>query len=189
MNEHDAIQPDDAAVWRQWRDQTGRASDAAQAMDDCPSALDLAAFIDGRCDAAAKARIESHLIACAMCQAAMADVTAALQVLNESPAFVRPQALERARRLVSASSPEVIVISHRLSVTRAMRIGTGWGVAAAAALAIGLGGYQLGQAAGPSVQLSEDAVLTAMSFGLLDDSASDDDGSILLASSTGGETQ
>lgn len=189
MNEHDVIQPDDAAVWRQWRDQTGRASDAAQAADDCPSALDLAAFIDGRCDAATRAQIESHLCACALCRAAEADVMAVQQASIDSTSFVRPLALEWAHKLVPASLPEVIVIHHRLSFSSALRVVTGWGVAAAAALAIGLAGYQLGHAAGPSVQLSDDAVATAMSFGLLDDSSNDGDVLILLSSSNAGAQQ
>jgi hypothetical protein len=185
MNQHDANQPDDNALWRQWRDHLGRSGSSAPTVDECPSALELAAFVDGRCDQATVARIESHAINCLVCAALTADVKAIEEAICHTPPFVHPRMLERARGLVADSSDSVPAISRRLTLAGAIREGTGWGVAAAAAIAIGLGGYQLGQATGPGSRVSEAQVVTAMSFGLLDDSRSQDEPLIVLTSSTG----
>jgi hypothetical protein len=93
--------------------------------------------------------------------------------------------IKRACGLVADSTDSAPVIRRRLTLAGAIRVGTGWGVAAAAAIALGLGGYQLGQATGPGSRVSDAEVVTAMSFGLLDDSRNQDEPLIVLASSTG----
>jgi anti-sigma factor RsiW len=185
MNPHDANQPDDNALWRQWRDHFSRASSAVPITDECPSAVDLAAFIDGRWDRATAARMEAHAITCVSCAALAADVKAIEQSIRHTPPFIHPRMIERACGLVADSTDSAPVIRRRLTLAGAIRVGTGWGVAAAAAIAIGLGGYQLGQATGPGSRVSDAEVVTAMSFGLLDDSRNQDEPLIVLASSTG----
>ena len=176
MHDQDHIQPEELALWRQWR---GR-HDSAAAV--CPGALDLASLIDGQCSSEQAAMIESHVASCANCALALSDIRAMAPEQGQTLLFVPPHVIDAARRLMPASS-----VNRTPLRVSPLRLGAGWGVAAAAAIAICLGGYQLGMAAQPQPLVSDASLLTAMSFGLVDERDSGEDALVLLTAGNGKE--
>jgi anti-sigma factor RsiW len=175
MNEHDQQHPDDQVLWQRWRVETG--DTGPHEMSGCPSPVDLAAFIDGRAAPEQAARLNDHLAMCASCALALSDVRLLAPEQGQTMTFVPPRVIDAARGLVSDSRAEVIT-ARRLALR--LRLGAGWGLAAAASLAICLTGYQLGQASIAQPQIDDAAVLTAMSFGIFDAEEDSSDGLSLL---------
>ena len=177
MHDQDHIHPEDLALWRLW---TSRQGDGASRG--CPTPVELGASIEGRCSAGEAAAIESHLAACAQCALAVSDIRSMAPQQGQTLVFVPPQVIDAARGLVPAST-----VTHRRLRVSPLRLGADWGMAAAAAVLICLTGYQLGMAAQSPPQVSDASVLTAMSFGLVDETDTSDDALVLLTAGNGKE--
>jgi len=135
----------DAKLWR-------RASAGADAPGECPDAMRLASYIDGRVDAAEAERFEAHLAACAACRRALRETR---ELLAGGPAMTPPKLVASAKALVAAKR------------VRLRRV-AGWAAAAAASVAIGLSGFFAGSATQRGRQLAEARVVEEASFGLAD---------------------
>ncbi len=129
----------------------------------CPPALELAAWVDGRAVGSDAETVETHLARCGDCRQAVAAIRQA-----------RPDA---AGRLVVAPA-RVVAAAKMLVGTAPARTGLriadwlqvgGWGMAAAASIAICVVGYQVGSGRPtPDTAAADDVLLSEMSFGLFD---------------------
>jgi len=150
---------DEQLLWKQF------AAALPQRPSPCPTLLELAAWIDGRATGPDAEAAETHLARCAGCRElvrqARADVAGRIGV----PAGV----VEAARMLVATGSAP-------MGTERGMRLADwlqfgGWGMAAAASIAICVVGYQVGSGRPMLDTAATDAILLSeMSFGLLDGS-------------------
>jgi anti-sigma factor RsiW len=159
-------------------DQTNQgASDATEAdttrrmsaSHECPALIELASYADGTLDEDAGDAIELHLARCPACLAAVRDARLARGQGDQSLTFVPAHVLNAAMALVEAPAA---AFGKRYS---------GWMIytrrvaAVAASLAICLLGYRVGAAisAVNAADAATDDFASAVSFGVLDVSASD----------------
>lgn len=128
-----------------------RASMRRQDTDDadCPSAMDLAAYVDGRARDKAE-RIEAHLALCPRCLRAVID---ARRLIAEPPMPAPKAVLDRAKAL---RRPAVL----RWSVV------VRWGAAVAASLLIGLAGLLAGSSLHRARAESEAKLVAEITFQL-----------------------
>lgn len=141
---------------------------AAAAAVACPDDLDLAGYADGRLDAAARDRIESHLAECAECIAAVGDARALEVHRAEAMAFVSAEVIAAAAALVPVKAG-----SGQSAQARPMGLGREprrmrwlpWTTAAAASLLVSFIGYQAGLTSSPARADAAD-VSADVSFGL-----------------------
>ncbi len=144
---------DEQLLWKRY------AEALSQRPADCPSVLELAGWIDGRAGSEA---VETHLAECAVCRELVRLARADVAGRIGAPAGV----VAAAKTLVAAgSSPAGTERGLRLADW--LRAG-GWGLAAAASIAICFVGYQVGSGRTLDTVTTDDVLLREMSFGLLD---------------------
>ena len=68
----------------------------------CPDDMRLAAFIDGRLEAKARGKVESHLAGCGFC---LGQIAAAVQLAEAKPAEVSEELVARAVSIVPRDAP------------------------------------------------------------------------------------
>jgi hypothetical protein len=130
--------PDGAALWR------GRAAPAAGAV----SALDVAAWLDGRLGDVDAARVEAALAADPALLSQALD--ASMAVREAAPDAASERLVVRARALVEPrvhAAPSVGTLLGEL-FGRGWRAGAQWSAVAAALLAVSVGGFSLGSGFG-----------------------------------------
>ncbi len=144
---------DEQLLWKQFADMLP-ARPAA-----CPPALELAAWVDGRAAGPDLDAVETHLAECGVCRElvrlARAEVAGGLGA---------PASVVAAAKTLVAPTPA----RPALRITDWLQVG-GWGMAAAASIAICVVGYQVGSGR-PMLDTvaTEEILLNEMSFGLLD---------------------
>lgn len=167
MNRTDSTSPPDD-------DANGDANRNARGdRDDCPSAIELAAWWDRRLDEAHSDRIDVHVARCSECLALVDD----LQAIDSDATGVPEHVVLAASSLVAPSSYRFIDHLSRAR-PRALPKALAQAFAGAAALAIVSVGFQMG---GSIVQNSSTTDLTSdtvpiesdLTFGLLDDDATE----------------
>lgn len=121
----------------------------------CPGSLELAAYIDGRLEAAPSEAVEAHLAACQSCLDAVGEARS----LSFEPA--PPAVVERARALVGLAGPRLGGLAR---VGRAVA----WPMAAAASIAVCVVGYRVGAGAAAVGGQAGDAALAEMTFGVFE---------------------
>jgi anti-sigma factor RsiW len=135
----------------------------------CPDPIELAAYLDGRCDERQLVTVETHLAACGTCLAAVRD--ARELALSADRPDVPASVLDAARELVQpAPRPHresAVVLPSLWPLAR-------WGLAAAASIAVCVAGYLIGT--GTSRADRHAGELTAdLTFGVIGSSDEDDD--------------
>ena len=148
---------DEQSLWKQF------AAALPQRPSPCPPILELAAWIDSRATGSDAEAAEMHLAECAGCRELVRPAHAEVAGRIGAPAGV----VEAARMLVATGSAPV-------ETGRGMRLADwlqfgGWGMAAAASIAICVVGYQVGSGR-PMLDTAatDEIMLSEMSFGLLD---------------------
>src|SRR5487761_964581 len=127
---------DSAALWRRFRT-LDRAAEPAKATDGAPAALDLAAYAEGRLDAAEQ--IEAWL---AVHPEALDDIIAAP---GAGDAIVSPPMIDRAAALVTAEPAGARVVPFRRPTAHyAWRVHVARVAVAASLVLTGLIGFTLG---------------------------------------------
>ena len=153
----DSQSRDEQLLWKQFADMLPARRAA------CPPALELAAWVDGRATGPDAQAVEAHLVQCGVCREAVsgvrqdrADVAGRL--------IVAPLNIVAAAKTLVATAPP----SSGLRIADWLQVG-GWGMAAAASIAICVVGYQVGSGRPMLDAATTDAILLSeMSFGLLD---------------------
>lgn len=140
--------------------------------NECPSLMDLAAYLDGGMPDESAVAMQAHIDACASCRHAIDDARA-MQTAGAAMTYVPPRVLAAAMALVPDDAVELLhasnakLVAARPGKWRVLRRSLGRGLAAAAAIAICAGGYHIGLTIASPVPA--DASLDAeMTFGLLD---------------------
>lgn len=129
-----------AALWQRWRSLSR--TEPKNAADD--NALLLAAYVDGRLDAASAEAVEEWL---AEHDTALDDVIA-VRALAAARIDLAPDAMvARAAALVAAPDPVVVPFAAAAAQHRRWRIAAGWSGLAASVLATSLVGFSLGSSA------------------------------------------
>jgi anti-sigma factor RsiW len=127
-----------------------------RAASDCPEALDLAAFVDGRLAPSQRDAIEAHLAACGGC----------LDLVLGASAAIEPAGAE-----VVARARSLAPVRRTQRVSR-LRIGARWFAAAAAAIVVCAGAFRLGSASAAPAAPAESIIADA-TFGMLASDADD----------------
>jgi anti-sigma factor RsiW len=155
MTDHDPIDPQEQQLWARFAGPPSPPGAGAEAGA-CPSAVDLAAYLDGRLAEAERDVLEAHLALCGPCRELVYEgrETAA----DEALAFVPPSLIETIRAL-RRSSPA--------AQQRGWAAAARWSFAAAASLTMALLAFQAGASAAGAARPAEDVVLSELSFGLL----------------------
>jgi anti-sigma factor RsiW len=174
MNSFERPNPSDEALWRALADRRGAPSGS------CPSPLELAAYLDGRLDDAARDAVEAHLADCAACLTAVREVRRLQVETAETTPLVAPSVLEAAKALVKAPARRDRADRWRLTDWLAI---SRWPVAAAVSLAICLVGYRLGTGLAGGDGPAQSEIAAAMSFGTFGTAESDDEIALLFATS------
>ena len=164
MNTSDARNPNDKELWRLY----AQAPPAPSAG--CPSAADLAAYVDGRISKKRRRAIESHLAECDSCLEAICETselrTEHVQAMIPAP----PQVIEAAKALVSESSRPAVK-SHQTGWRIADWLAMGRiGAAAAASLAICILGYLTGERSFAADGAAANELVPEMTFGVFSSS-------------------
>lgn len=160
---------------------------------DCPSLIDLAAYADRRLNDDEQTRLEVHVAGCESCMDILRELAVEAPIIDsESRMLIVPrEALEAAMNLRSGDVELTLSIHVHRTASRWI-VGMRRGLAAAAAIGIMLGGYQIGQSftasASPVVNASNGLVVADDSaFGFLA-TTSTDDGNDLFAMALAGAT-
>ena len=148
----------DRELWQQYVTARGDTS------SECVSSLQLAAYLDGRLDQDEQADVEDHLAQCTTCREAVGDVRSG-RFATTIP-LVGRDVLESAKSLVRRRTRPADEGRRRWRVTE-WRAAGGWGLAAAASIAICFVGYQVGAEFGLNHAIADDQLLSEVSFGLL----------------------
>lgn len=138
-----------------------------------PSHEELAAWLDGRLEEAARDALELRIADCPDALAAIRDARAILADLEHAP-HPAPATLARARALVEDAP--TILVARRLR----------WLVAAAAVVGFALLGYRAGRAAAPAESHAGSALVGEITFGILGDGLAEEE-LTLLADAIGEE--
>jgi len=139
--------PGDRKLWRRFA-----AAGAAKAGRDCPTAADLAAYVEARCDDAGRDRMEAHLAACPRCLGAVREARA---LLAAGPMLAPVRLVARAKALVPDSA-----------AAARWRWAIRWAATAAAAIVIGLAGFFAGESTYQTRRTTEAAVARTIAFDL-----------------------
>jgi hypothetical protein len=147
---------DEQLLWKQC------AAALPQRPSPCPPILELAAWIDGRATGPDAEAAETHLAECAGCRELVRLARAEAASHIGAPAGV----VKAARMLVATGSAPVGT-ERSLRLADWLQVG-GWGMAAAASIAICVVGYQVGSGRPILDTVATDEILLSeMSFGLL----------------------
>ncbi len=129
----------------------------------CPPVLELAGWIDGRATGPDAEAAETHLAECAVCRELVRSARA-----EDTGRIGAPAGVIAAVRMLVASAPAPARTGRGLRLADWLQVG-GWGMAAAASIAICVVGYQVGSGRPMLDTAAADAILLSeMSFGLLD---------------------
>jgi anti-sigma factor RsiW len=155
MTDHDPIDPLERQLWVRFAGPPSPPGPGAGTAT-CPSAVDLAAYLDGRLAEAERDVLEAHMALCGPCRELVYEGRE--NTPDEPLAFVPTSLIETIRAL-------------RWSAPAAQRRGWAatarWSFAAAASLAMALLAFQAGASSAGAARPAEDVVLSEMSFGLL----------------------
>jgi anti-sigma factor RsiW len=147
----------------------------------CPEPMELAAFADGRIGADARVPLARHIAQCDRCSDAVSGVRSAD---DDALTFVPAHVLHRAKSLVTLPA-EITVVRRQKWLTRGLQ-GL---VAAAAALAICVVGYQVGASLNGADREPADQLAIELSFELFDESSVNEDELQLFALNAQGAVQ
>ena len=134
----------EAELWRRYV--------APPAAKPCPDPLLLAQYLDGRCEAADRDAIESHLSACRTCLDTVID---ARRLMSAAPLAVPPQVSARAVELAAGRKAGWWAPLVR------------WAATAAAAAVIALAGHSTGLSTFRERRTAEVRLAKELSFGLV----------------------
>lgn len=163
------------------------------AHGECPSMIDLAAYADGRLNDDEQTRLEVHVAHCESCMFLLRDLAIELPIIeSESRMLIVPGATLEAAMNLSGGDVESLLTVHVHRASSRWIVGMRRGLAAAAAVGVMLGGYQIGQSftasASPVASASNASISSdEMAFGLLAASSVDDSNDLFalaLAGST-----
>ncbi len=148
---------DEQLLWKQF-------SDVLPARPGpCPPALELAAWVDGRATGPDAQAVETHLAQCGNCREAVAGIRRAGADVAGSLIGVPANVIAAAKTLIETVPP-----SSGPRISDWLQVG-GWGMAAAASIAICVVGYQVGSGRPMLDTVATDEILLSeMSFGLFD---------------------
>ncbi len=148
---------DEQLLWEQFADMLP-ARPAA-----CPPALELAAWLDGRTTPTDVEAVETHLAECGVCREAVAGFRQARADVADRLIGVPANVIAAAKTLIDTAPART-----GPRITDWLQVG-GWGIAAAASIAICVVGYQVGSGR-PMLDAAaiDEILLSEMSFGLLD---------------------
>ncbi len=151
----DSQSRDEQLLWKQFADML------PARPGPCPPALELAAWVDGRATGPDAEAVETHLAECAVCRELVRMARA-----EDTGRIGAPAGVIAAARMLVASAPARPERGLRLADW--LQVG-GWGMAAAASIAICVVGYQVGSGR-PMLDTAaiDEVLLSEMSFGLLD---------------------
>jgi hypothetical protein len=145
---------------------------------DCPSLLELAAYADACLDEEAKVRLEAHVAQCESCMQLLYDLAVEVpHIQSEARMLIVPGATLRAAMNLRAGDAQQSPVPHVHPAAPRWVIGARRGLAAAAAVGIVLGGYQIGQTftAATADSVAGDAASSEVfAFGLFESSSLDD---------------
>jgi hypothetical protein len=148
---------DEQTLWKQFT------AALPQRPGPCPPILELASWIDGRAAGPDAEAAETHLAECAGCRELVR--LAHVEVAGRIGA---PDGVVAAARMLVAQGPSPAGTRRSLRFADWLQVG-GWGMAAAASIAICVVGYQVGSGRPMLDKVAIDEVmLSEMSFGLLD---------------------
>ncbi len=153
MTDHDPIDPLEQQLWARF---AGPPSPPGARGAVCPSALELAAYVDGRLEEAERDALEEHLARCAVCRESVDETRVA--GAGEPMLFVTAALAESIRALVG---------SRPAAQRRGWAAAARWSFAAAASFAMALLAFQAGASSAGAARPAEDLVLGEMTFGLL----------------------
>ncbi|MHC5022688.1 MAG: anti-sigma factor family protein [Planctomycetota bacterium] len=140
---------------------------------DCPDALTLASYLDGRAGPAERQSVESHLAACPECLLAVREARS-IAGADPSSIEVPPGVLAAARALVDHDAASAGDAMRRRLVFPDWRAAARWSVAAAAMLIICLLGYQAGLSSLPESERTVPVATEDLSFGVFNAGLNDD---------------
>ena len=148
---------DEQLLWKQFADML------PARPGPCPPALELAAWVDGRAAGPDLDAVETHLAECGICREAVAGLRQARADVAGRLIGVPDNVVAAAKTLIETGPARTA-----LRITDWLQVG-GWGMAAAASIAICVVGYQVGSGR-PMLDTvaTEEILLSEMSFGLLD---------------------
>ena len=162
MNSPDSSNFSEKQLWRRFAGERGAPAGA------CPSAGDLAAYLDGRLGKDERDAMESHLAACRTCLAAAREVRSLLDAQGETLIAPPQSVIDAARALVAAPSRPATVPAQRGFRLADWRPAARWGLTAAASIAICFVGYHVGESVFAVRGAAEDQLIAEISFGVLD---------------------
>ncbi len=154
---------DEQLLWKQY------AETLPQRPAACPPVLELAGWVDGRASISEAQAVETHLAECAVCRELVRLARAEVAGRIGAPEGV----VAAAKMLVVPTAPGT---ERGMRLADWLRAG-GWGLAAAASIAICFVGYQVGSGRTLDTVTTDDVLLSEMSFGLL---AGGDEGLLTL---------
>ena len=148
---------DEQLLWQQFADMLPARPSA------CPSALELAAWVDGRATGSDARTLETHLALCGVCREAVAGIRRERADVAGRLIVAPANVVAAAKTLVETAPP-----SSGLRIADWLRVG-GWGMAAVASIAICVVGYQVGSGR-PMLDIAatDEILFSEMSFGLFD---------------------
>ncbi len=148
---------DEQLLWQQFADMLPTRPGA------CPSALELAAWVDGRATGPEVQAVETHLAGCGVCRETVVWIRQARGDVAGS-LIVAPANVVAAAKMLIETGPARI----GLRIADWLQVG-GWGMAAAASIAICVVGYQVGSGRPMlGTAATDEILLSEMSFGLFD---------------------
>ncbi len=153
----DSQSRDEQLLWKQFADML------PARPGPCPPALELAAWVDGRAAGPDLEAVETHLAACSICREAVAGIRQAHADVAGSLIGVPANIIAAAKTLIETAPP-----SSGPRIADWPQV-VGWGMAAAASIAICVVGYQVGSGRPMLDNVATDEILLSeISFGLLD---------------------
>lgn len=139
-------------------------SPAGDVVNEHPSDLQLASWLDDRCDDRTRDLLDAHLAACAACRASVVALRSLLDAGTDAIPVAPARVVEAARALVPAE-PALVRTHHRSPLV----ISTRWALRIAACLGICTLGYLAGLGSGDARPgVASEAAGTDMTFGLLE---------------------
>lgn len=147
----------------------------------CPAMIDLAAYADGRLSGDELERLDVHIAQCETCLQLVHELAADAPLIeSESRMLIVPESVMRAAMDLRSADERSVPTLHVQRTSSRWIVGMRRGLAAAAAIGVVLGGYQIGQSftasASPVIVASADASLMDESaFAILATSSSEDD--------------
>ena len=161
----DTPEPTNQAERKLWQRYVAARGDTPS---ECVSSEQLAAYLDARLDEGERTVVEDHLAECAACREAVRDVRSI--GLSTTIPLVPREVLESARGLVGRRTRPAEESRRRWRIAD-WRAAGGWGLGAAASIAICFVGYQAGAGFGLGRTIADERLLSEVSFGLLSTAA------------------